>query len=544
MCNGYSFFSTKTNKVLYNDYTTKIFYFWASCLHRSEYMKLHEIITQKQLDKEFTMTLLVKEVYRTPEGLHLFTVTDGNDSIKLSIYKAGQSLHEDVVSGVVRSFSFKTKLFQGSLQGDLKNINKVAESAAQTFLDTVESAKMAKYAPKDEKLLIESEAMKLLRPSMLTTASIIRQAVIEQRPIHITHHGDCDGYSAGILLEKSIRSLIQRYHPHEKYMNQYIKRVPSKPPFYDLGDATKDVNFFMNDGVRFGTKLPLIIITDNGSTKQDIVSIQKVKMYGADVLVIDHHDPGLISDGKSAVCEHVASHVNPHLLGITESLSASMLCYQVAYYVNRHDEPNVTVAAIGGVDDWCQGETIDKMVAASKLEREYLFEVGFFVNYEIYLARMNVTQGGLFTLLYGSVEERDALIALYKPFFEENGKQVAQSVEAYGKAETWNTKKVGLFDAEEITLWGDYYTIGKVADVCKEVFTPDIVVAHSNSMVVFRANEDSGFDTNVVLKQLRDALPHARVSGGGHAVAGSLKFLPIAKQEVLAIIKKYVEELT
>lgn len=504
---------------------------------------LHEIITQKQTDKEYTLTLIVKEVYRTPEGLHIFTVTDGNDILKLTLFRAGESVYEDVQGGQVRSFIFKTKMFQGQLQGDLVAINNVGAEVAKEYIARIEENKMAKYAPKDEALLVHSHAFELLKPVMLQTATLIRQAVIEQRPIHITHHGDCDGYGAGILLEKAIRTLIEKYHPHEKYVNQYIKRVPSKPPYYDLSDATRDINFFLNDKERFGVAPPLIIIADNGSTTQDIISIQKVKMYGADVIVIDHHDPGEIIEGKSAVCEHVLSHVNPHLLGIRESLSAAMLCYQIAHFINNNEVPQVSIAAIGGVDDWCEGETIDVMIGRSGMKRDYLFEVGFYINYEIYLARMNVNHGGLFTLYLGSQEEREKLMNLYKPYFEETEKQVAQSIETYGISEQVNNKQVRFFDAEDITLWGDYYTIGKVAGVCFEQFKPDIVVAYSNSMVVFRAKEDSGFDTRTILGMLQEQLPQARVTGGGHAVAGSLKFLPIAKDKVVEIIKHYISML-
>ena len=69
------------------------------------------------------------------------------------------------------------------------------------------------YAPKDETLLIDAPSFEAMKPSMLKAAGVIRQAVIEKRPIHITHHSDCDGFIAGLLLEKSIIDLIKKYHP-------------------------------------------------------------------------------------------------------------------------------------------------------------------------------------------------------------------------------------------------------------------------------------------------------------------------------------------
>ena len=59
---------------------------------------------------------------------------------------------------------------------------------------------------------------------------------------------------------------------------------------------------------RHGQKLPLLVLLDNGSTEEDILAIMQVKIYGIEVVVIDHHFPGEVTDGRVAVDEYVDTH--------------------------------------------------------------------------------------------------------------------------------------------------------------------------------------------------------------------------------------------
>lgn len=506
-------------------------------------MNLKQIKQNNEADKEYSLVLLVKEIYRTTDGLNIFTVSDDDTTFKLTIFTPGKAAYEHVVKGDIKEFTFKTKIFQGALQGDLKNVIDVNSELVEKFNNQLNDKNKDKYAPVDSSLLITTKSFEDMKPSMIKASSVIRQAVIEKRPIHITHHADCDGFSAGILLEKSIMDLIKQTHPHERYIRQYISRNPSKPPYYDLPDATKDIGFFIGNTNRFGVVSPLIIIVDNGSTHQDLISIEKVKLYGADVVVIDHHDPGVLDEaGKSLICKHTLAHVNPHLQGYKEGLSASMLCYQVAHFITNNYVPSVFAAAAGGVADRCQSEEINFLIEKSNYDREYLRNLGIVVDYEIFMTKMNLQAGAIYTLLVGEDEKRTKLISLYEPILARESAAVKLSLKKYAQEVQWGKHKVVLVNGEETTLWGDYYSIGKLAGITFDLFEPTLVIVYSNSMMVFRAQQDSGFDVNKLLSHLKETLPHTRISGGGHAVAGSLKFLSAAKKELLDSIQEKLQE--
>ncbi|MBT7927572.1 hypothetical protein HN695_04500, partial [Candidatus Woesearchaeota archaeon] len=141
----------------------------------------------------------------------------------------------------------------------------------------------------ENKFMIKSEILNKLQPRINKVVSLIKQAIESKRPIWIRHHNDTDGYCAAIALERAILPLIHARQTKERDVFYHYSRLPSKAPYYDYADATKDVTNFMNRVTKFEAKPPMIIICDNGSSEQDIKAIKKVKIYGAKVIVIDHH---------------------------------------------------------------------------------------------------------------------------------------------------------------------------------------------------------------------------------------------------------------
>jgi RecJ-like exonuclease len=418
-----------------------------------------------------------------------------------------------------------------------KKEKQISESAAST--------KKEKYAVTDENMLVVTEDFKKLQPSLLRVATEIRKAVLSGRPIYLSHHNDPDGFSAGILLERVIVSLIHEVHGEVRYLSNYFNRNPSRTPFYDVIDATKDISSFLMNMQRNKMTAPLIVITDNGSTKQDLAAIKKTKLYGADVVVIDHHDPGqLDEEGKSLVCHETLAHANPHLVGLSKNFSASMLCYQLAHFINEKHTPNVFTAALGGVADYCEGESIDKLVSMTGLTREYFKEFYVLVEFELFYNKFNLPKGSLYTLLEGTQKERDALVALYKPVFNELQTEVERAVDHFTVHETLGSTPAHFLDAEQVTFWSDFFTIGKVAGVAHRLFEDKgVSVMYSNQIIVFRAQDGIGFDVNKIVKELQVKLPYGRISGGGHNVAGSLKFAAGVQKEVLDFIKESISKL-
>ena len=410
---------------------------------------------------------------------------------------------------------------------------------------TDENNVSAQYAPEKDYVIVPTKGFLQLKKSLVEVATQIRKAIMTGRPIILTHHNDTDGYCAGILLERAIVPLIFEQHNDVRYLSNYFVRYPSRTPYYDLIDATKDIGAFLQNMDRNKMQAPLIIVADNGSTPQDLPAIQKVKLFGADVVVVDHHDPGTLDEnGKSQVCHEVLAHVNPHLIGLTKNFSASMLCFQLAYFINAHHHANTFMAALGGVADYCEGDSIAGLISKTEYDRAYFEAYWLYVEYELFLTKLNQPKGALYTLLEGTQEEREKLVALYKPLFEKAHVEVVAAIKQFTLNKTCGTTQAHFVNGEHTTLWSDYFTIGKIAGIAHKTYDGrGVTIVHSDQVVVLRAQENIGFDTNVLVKQLREKLPYGRVSGGGHNVAGSIKFVRGVKDEVLTLIETYIATL-
>ena len=61
--------------------------------------------------------------------------------------------------------------------------------------------------------------------------------------------------------------------------------------------------------------------------------------------------------------------------------------------------------------------------------------------------------------------------------------------------------------------------------------------------IIIRASAESNFSTNELVDYLQESMPEAFVEGGGHKQAGSIRFIPIKKNEVIGKIKDYIKSL-
>ncbi|MFW5865477.1 MAG: hypothetical protein ACOCU6_00090 [Nanoarchaeota archaeon] len=499
--------------------------------------------------KMYTVDAYVEKVFRRDDGLNIFTVFDGTDYLKLTKFVPKTVAFPEIVRGSVVRFTFKTKYYEGNLEGTPVDALILEGSDHATFMKTFRGRLAKKFSPDRDSLIIESSSLEKLKDRFKSIASLIRQAVYEKRPILMTHHADCDGFSAGFLLETAISELISKVHPHERFADRLITRIPSRTPFYDVSDATRDIGFFMTANNRHGERPPLVLIVDNGSTLQDLLSIRKVKLFGADVAVIDHHDPGLLDEnGQSKICKEVLEHVNPHLVGLSSYYSASLLSYIVSAYV-IDTRPSLIPAILGAIADRSDVPELSLMIEQSGESRGYFESLALYVNYEIYLTRMNSSYSALKELVMSSPSRQKEIMNLYEDFFKRQEEDVKKSLQKYHVMERHGLYDVCLIDGEVLTFRGDYYSIGKIAGIAHDTVHSTnsknaVTIVFSDGMFVFRAKQDmERFDVNTLITHLKERFPFARIDGGGHAAAGSVKMLPVASSDVLSEIKHYINNL-
>ena len=147
--------------------------------------------------------------------------------------------------------------------------------------DLVENEAFSEPNLHKKSFLIPSTSLEKLRPDMITAVEKIKEAIHEERPIWIRHHDDTDGYSSGYVLEKAIQPLLLN--------EKAFSRISSRTPYYDYIDAMKDLNSYFFQKERMNSLPPLIILTDLGSNDQSITAIKRLKGYGIEFIIIDHH---------------------------------------------------------------------------------------------------------------------------------------------------------------------------------------------------------------------------------------------------------------
>ncbi len=502
-------------------------------------------INKNHIGKRLKFTAKVNEVFQTG-GPTVFSLHDGTGALRaVAFTKAGQRSYPEINQSDVVDIQIEIKERDNAMEGEIISMYKVDDNKRKLFDQQLISSLENKSKPEITSYMIKSKKLDTMKNRFIKMATIIREAIFEQRPIIIKHHADCDGYSAAIALERAILPMIIDEHKSEKAAWQFYKRTPSKAPFYDYLDATKDISFFTSDTSKFGVKTPLIILADNGSTEEDILSIKKVCIYGAKVIVIDHHNPGEIINGKAKVDEFIDCHINPHLFGYDSNITAGMLCSELSRFINKEVKNINFLPALSGITDKSNCEEFDKYLELSNMDKNFLEKLGACVDFEAHYLKF--TEGrGLVNVLFGEDREKQKQLVqlLYKDINERFERQKLV-VKKYANVKETDKIVIVRLALENITIRESFPAAGKTAGVGHDLFKKEnkgiITIGSGSDFVVFRCDNVEGFDVNKIVKELKQNLPHTLADGGGHAYAGSIKFVSAAKQEILDFIDKYIE---
>ncbi len=395
------------------------------------------------------------------------------------------------------------------------------------------------------KTIIKSEILEKLGPKLVQVTKRIAQAIEDKQAILLRHHADSDGYCAALALERAILPLLYEKHTRERDTYHYYKRLPSKTPFYHYTDATRDITNFLYDVTRFEHKAPLIILVDHGSTTQSLASIKKVMMYGAEVMVIDHHPH------TSDVSDIVSIHLNPHQIGSASDYSAGMLCSEIAYLLNPKlsESDYAFIAAVSGTSDKISSKELGEYAKFGHFPLQTVKAVGDALDFEAhYLGAMESRSIATDLLNYDSQKQKE-LLALLLPQVEERLKTVRSAVAHYCEVLEKGSYLIAKIAVDKIRNPHDFPPKGKVVGILLQTVTekyrkPALCIGISHSGLNFRcSSEIKGFDVNGILNHLKDKLPHAEIDGGGHRLAGSLTFIEAAYDEVLLELEKYLKTM-
>ena len=520
----------------------------------------YEINEEAQDIASFTLDDVGKEVrihakvegIRQSSGPTIFTLFDGSGTISSKSFAgAGKRAFPELEEGRAISAILQLKEYNNNLEADLVSFRQLEESKENQLKRKIERIAEEKAMPSDVAFMIKSELLDKMKQKIIMFATIVKKAILESRPIILRHHADCDGYCGGIALERAILPLIMQNHDDSRAGWQYYKRAPSKAPFYEYTDVVKDLAHSMDDKERFGRKEPLVILVDNGGTEEDIPGIKKMKLYGSQIIVCDHHYPGEKDDnGNLPIDKYVDVNVTSHAAGGDGNYTAGMLAAEIARFINNEVKDIDILPALAGVGDRSKGEEFDKYLKISEdkgFSHEYLRKLAKTIDFEAYYLRFIESRGLVNDLLGADIEKQKELVELMLPDITYLEEEQLKASKHYGIVDEKENVVIARLDIGKVNRRGSYPPAGKATGmfhdwVMQDKKKPVITLSSGPDFITVRATEDvKGFNIHHILKELREKVPYGFIEGGGHECAGTVKFIEAAREEVMRIVDEYIK---
>lgn len=481
-------------------------------------------------------------------GPTIFTIVDetGTQNVAAFIVAGVRAYPEAELGDIVKVIG-EVMMRNNQLQIEADMLTIHSEDEAADVRARIEKALDVRSEPEDIPLLIKSDVMERLRPEMKKAAKIIRKAVFTSQPIILRHHADADGICSAVAIEQAVVALIRESGGDFDSDYFLFKRAPSKAPFYEIEDITRDLDFSTKDHIRFGQKMPLVLLTDNGSTEEDEPAYKIASVYDIPFVVIDHHHPDATID------KYLLAHVNPYHVGGDFGITAGMLGTEVARLINPKVEPLIRhLPAVAGVGD--RSEAPERALFLTLVRDQYPEEackdIALALDYEQFWLRFNDGREIVKDILNitGNTERHKKLIRLLvdgaNTMIED---QMSASMPHVVPRVLKNDAHLFLLDVEihahKFTFPPPGKTSGEVHDrLCRQnAGKPVVTIGFGPDFAVLRSR---GVLMNIprMVRELHNEIPGGGISGGGHLVVGSIKFVEGMRDVVLeALIQKIAD---
>lgn len=471
-------------------------------------------------------------------GPTIFTISDEDGTVQCAAFeKAGERAYPEIKSETIVKIIGEPSMRNGGMQVEIRAMKQLWGGDATGIKEQIESAIDRRAEPHDIQFLVKSEVLEKLKPRMRNAAKLIRKAVFKSQPIIIRHHADADGITSAIAIERALLPLLREVGGSDADRHFY-RRSPSKAPFYELEDVTKDLTFALEDQERFSQKMPLVVLMDNGATEEDMPAMKQAIIYGVEILVIDHHHP----DGT--IDSMVLEHVNPAYAGGDFGITTGMIGTEIARMINPDIAEEIkhlpAVSAVGDRSAAPEAE-LYKSLVADKYKPEELKNMALAIDYEAFWQRFNDGRGIMNDILnLGSNVRHQQIVKL---LCEQANAAITEQLEAsMPNVKTQKLANGAILNVIDVENFAHKFTFpppgktsGEIHDrLCTQYSgQPVVTIGYGPDFAVLRSK---GVKMNIpqIVKELHSEIKGAGVSGGGHLVVGSIKFVEGMRKEVLA----------
>ena len=532
-------------------------------------------ISNKDLNNKINFRGKITTVKQT-SGPTLMIINDGTSNFTLKAFvKPGVRAFPEIdIDDYVRVYA-KISERNNSIEGEVISMKKLCEEDIKQLSADIKKEQERKLLPHTTEFTIKSKALESLKPRFIEMTKIIKQAILDNRPILLRHNADTDGYSSAVTLERAIfKFMKEELGADQSYINMNYRRAPSKAPFYEYEDAVKDLFMWLKDHRRNNAKAPLIIVTDNGSTDEDILSMKQMMIYGAELVVVDHHFPGdmkEISDlnekekleytsisknnntGKVGVVDkYIKAHINPYLTGFDSNVCAGMLGYELARFIFKENTNSVMIPAMAAVLDHTEGPERDQYLEQAKKEgftEKYLADIGEIIDMQSFYLRFSEAREFVDDLFGADMNAQRKIVEMLTPELEQRYSAVEKVAKGYSEKEDFGAFYLNSFNGEKGTFRGGYPAIGKSTNHIHKVFEneldkPILTITHGSTFMTIRVSDEiKNFSVPEFVQIVFEKLPNINANGGGHEHAGSVRFVEYGKEDVMKLFKEYLVEV-
>jgi len=462
---------------------------------------------------------------------------------------AGVRAHPEIELGDLVHATGRVERREDGLQVEADALQAVEEPRYADLRERLDAAVERQAVPVDVDPLVEWDALDGLYEELRELATLLRRTVLEGRPVRIRHHADGDGMCAAVPVELALRRFVADVHEDPEAPEHLLRRSPSKAPFYEMEDATRDLNFALGDRARHGQKLPFLLMLDNGSTAEDVPAYRNLAHYDIPIAVVDHHHPD-----PEAVDPLLDAHVNPYLHGEDYRVTTGMLCVELA----RMLYPGMTeelrhVPAVAGLSDRSSADAMDDYLALAREEgydEDDLDAVSEALDYAAHWLRYDPGRGLVNDALNVGCDDPERHRELVA-FLAENAeaavdRQLDAAMTHVEHDELDNGADLYRIDVEEYAHRFTYPAPGKTTGAVHDAMvaengTPAISIGYGPDFAVLRS-DGVRLDIPEMVEQLREEHPGGGVSGGGHLVVGSIKFVKGNREAVVdALVEKMAD---
>lgn len=500
-----------------------------------------------KVGRNVTIEAEVVQIKQT-SGPTIFTVCDESSTEDAAAFtEAGVRSYPDVELGDIVRIHGESNKRNNQVQIEVDSLIVLKGDEADMVRARISAALEARAEPSEIQPLIDSDILRALWPEMRKFAKIVRRAVLTQQPIILRHHADADGICAAVSVETAVLKFIRANGGDPDMDNFLFRRNPSKAPFYEIEDVTRDLDMLLKDNARFGQKYPLILLMDNGSTEEDMPSYKMTDVYGIDVIVADHHHP------DDTIDKYLLAHVNPYHVGGDFGVTAGMLGTELARLISPDVEDQLLhFPAVAGVADRSEAPELQSYLRL--IEGRYTIDecrdMALALDYEQYWLRFMDGREIVKDILNlnGRPELHQRLVQLLVT--EANAAledQITTMMPHVKEQDLSSGAKLFLADVEmfahRFTFPPPGKSSGEVHDLlCKKYADePVVTLGLGPDFAVIRSR---GVQMNIpqMVRSMRDEMPGAGISGGGHLVVGSVKFVEGMRSEVISrMIEKIAE---